>query len=648
MSAQNAQVLPHERAGECFPARMTQLRVRILACLGVGLVCLLVHLLSSSRQLELRQQRLEEWTQQQQRRRQERYAEWREWRRQKRGEPGGEEKRSATGGSKEEKEARQNPEGVGNGNGGEEEGSGVEGTSERAQDGEKVEGEDGGIRGGEEGGQEEKKEQGRTEQEGRQEGQQEGQQEGRQEGQQKGRLEGQQEGRLEGRQEGQQEGRLEGRQEGQQEGRLEGQQEGRQEASIGGGEGGTGEREAGGADSGRENAGGENLGEEGGGGGGGGEGGRGAEAAAGGGGTGGDGTAGAGAGAGGGEWWVPEGVSAVRDAYNRGERFYLLSSDADNCVGQSHFTASLACTAAEARALNRTLVLASERCLSGKHTMTGAVKRRHLGLYYNYSHILSHQPVISITAFLHRFKSWDHMDISYHGVGEGHSTQQLQQQRGVFLIIRQPQEGRYAFEICDKRHNESPVTPDRSILIPTSPLLAVIHAIVESMGGDYHYVHVRRGDKLDPRKWPHLDRDTRPEALIQKLPSLAPLGCHLYIATNEREAGFFHALKQLYRLHLLGDYAELWARGSVWAGEMRALRRELEVEGWGGGGGGAGGGGEEEDVEFDSEMQVIVDYELAKAARKAIYTFNDLTDDPKDGYPVGDEGRQQQQQYQNE
>ncbi|CAI5463903.1 unnamed protein product [Closterium sp. Yama58-4] len=123
-------------------------------------------------------------------------------------------------------------------------------------------------------------------------------------------------------------------------------------------------------------------------------------------------------------------------------------------------------------------------------------------------------PIISLSAFLARFKSWDHMDIGYHGVGKGHSTQQLQQQRGVFLLIRQPQEGRYAFMICNGSYSENPVTPDKSILVPTAPLLGIIDAIVASMGGEglFFYVHVRRGDKLDPRKWPHLDRDTRPEA----------------------------------------------------------------------------------------------------------------------------------------
>ena len=40
----------------------------------------------------------------------------------------------------------------------------------------------------------------------------------------------------------------------------------------------------------------------------------------------------------------------------------------------------------------------------------------------------------------------------------------------------------------------------------------IVNQIAAAMKWDYDAVHVRRGDKLNPRLWPHLDNDTRPEA----------------------------------------------------------------------------------------------------------------------------------------
>ncbi|CAI5469114.1 unnamed protein product [Closterium sp. Yama58-4] len=140
------------------------------------------------------------------------------------------------------------------------------------------------------------------------------------------------------------------------------------------------------------------------------------------------------------------------------------------------------------------------------------------------------------------------------------------------------------------------------------------------MGGPHRfdYVHIRRGDKLNATRWPHLDHDTRPEALLQKLPSLVPPNSTLYIATNEADPHFFDPLKTAYTVHSLADFASLWAEGSPWEGEMREVAASVGV---------AVG----ERVEFDSEMQVLVDYALKKVARRTVETFNDLTDDPKDG-----------------
>ncbi|CAI5534370.1 unnamed protein product, partial [Closterium sp. Naga37s-1] len=163
------------------------------------------------------------------------------------------------------------------------------------------------------------------------------------------------------------------------------------------------------------------------------------------------------------------------------------------------------------------------------------------------------------------------------------------------------------------------ITFDPGFLFPNDAFTRLAHAMADAMGGPHRfdYIHVRRGDKLDARRWPHLDRDTRPEALLQKLPSLVPPNTTLYIATNEPHPHFFDPLKAAYSVYIQEDFESLWAKGSAWEAEMREVAASVGV---------AVG----ERVEFGSEMQVLVDYALKKLARRTVETFNDLTDDPKD------------------
>lgn len=61
-------------------------------------------------------------------------------------------------------------------------------------------------------------------------------------------------------------------------------------------------------------------------------------------------------------------------------------------------------------------------------------------------------------------------------------------------------------------------------------------------------MHLRRGDKVlfgDTGRtlWPHLDRDTRPEAILRKLEPHLPEGSAIYLATNDKTPGFLDPLK---------------------------------------------------------------------------------------------------------
>ncbi|CAI7849283.1 unnamed protein product, partial [Closterium sp. NIES-54] len=71
----------------------------------------------------------------------------------------------------------------------------------------------------------------------------------------------------------------------------------------------------------------------------------------------------------------------MKRAAAQGERYYLVWSPTwDRCVGQSHWSWTLKCVAAEAKALQRTLVLVTDRCLSQTHSKSGLMEHKHVGL----------------------------------------------------------------------------------------------------------------------------------------------------------------------------------------------------------------------------------------------------------------------------
>ncbi|GJP79923.1 hypothetical protein CLOP_g10137 [Closterium sp. NIES-67] len=308
----------------------------------------------------------------------------------------------------------------------------------------------------------------------------------------------------------------------------------------------------------------------------------------------------------------------VERATAQGERYYLLSSSRDMCVGQGHWSWSQLCSAAEAKALGRTVVLVTDRCLHQEHSGTGREEHGHVGLYYNLTAMGSQQPMVLMEHFVARFGPWDMTPMRKFPIGP--STGELSVERDVFLVVREPQEGQFGFMVCYKEHNQDNVTVDPELLVPNDAIARLTHTIADAMGGQqrFDYVHVRRGDKTDPTHWPHLDHDTRPEALLQKLPTLIPRGSTLYIATNERDLHFFDPLKAVYIVYREEDFAALWGEGSAWEADMRGLAAAVGV---------ARG----TRVEFDSEMRVLVDYSLKKLARRTVETFYDLTNDNRDG-----------------
>jgi hypothetical protein len=76
--------------------------------------------------------------------------------------------------------------------------------------------------------------------------------------------------------------------------------------------------------------------------------------------------------------------------------------------------------------------------------------------------------------------------------------------------------------------------------------------------GQYHSMHVRRGDKLTERdRYPNLDLDTRPEAIYETVSRVLPRGSRIYILTDERTPNYFDPLGKGYQVFQYFDFPEL-------------------------------------------------------------------------------------------
>ncbi|XP_031482466.1 uncharacterized protein LOC116252382 isoform X2 [Nymphaea colorata] len=123
------------------------------------------------------------------------------------------------------------------------------------------------------------------------------------------------------------------------------------------------------------------------------------------------------------------------------------------------------------------------------------------------------------------------------------------------------------FAECKDRSNRSAIMLPYSFLpMMAAKRLREAAKQIKTILGDYDAIHVRRGDKIKTRKdrfgvartlHPHLDRDTRPEAMLIRLARWIPPGRMIFIASNERTPGFFSPLSIRYRLAYSSNFSNI-------------------------------------------------------------------------------------------
>ncbi|KAF3791475.1 hypothetical protein EJ110_NYTH08361 [Nymphaea thermarum] len=296
-----------------------------------------------------------------------------------------------------------------------------------------------------------------------------------------------------------------------------------------------------------------------------------------------------------------------------GDRIDCPGKHCDSCEGLGHQESSLRCALEEAMVLRRVFVMPSRMCISAIHNKKGILHQTTnasledrwtenscaMDSLYDMDLISKTVPVI-----LDNSKTWHYvltrsMKLGERGVRhvEGVTRAELRDNKAysMLFLINHTASPLSWFAECKDRSNRS------AIMLPYSflPMMAAKRlreaaeqachneisslgflksvfflinmfcrqrAIVKTILGDYDAIHVRRGDKIKTRKdrfgvartlHPHLDRDTRPEAMLIRLARWIPPGRMIFIASNERTPGFFSPLSIRYRLAYSSNFSSI-------------------------------------------------------------------------------------------
>lgn len=90
---------------------------------------------------------------------------------------------------------------------------------------------------------------------------------------------------------------------------------------------------------------------------------------------------------------------------------------------------------------------------------------------------------------------------------------------------------------------------------PSEKIIEYANLAIKSMD-NYNCIHVRRGDKLNWKQCPGLEKATQPKKLKSFLLKNIPKGEKLYIMSNESKVGYFDLLKNYYTVFTYNLFPE--------------------------------------------------------------------------------------------
>ncbi|GAV68442.1 Arm domain-containing protein, partial [Cephalotus follicularis] len=297
-------------------------------------------------------------------------------------------------------------------------------------------------------------------------------------------------------------------------------------------------------------------------------------------------------------------------------KYLIYMGGGDRCKSMNHYLWSFLCALGEAQYLNRTLVMDLTLCLSSIYTSSGQDEEgKDFRFYFDFEHLTESASVLDKDQFWLDWNKWQKKDgLSLNLVEDFRVTPMKLAEVKDALIMRKfgsVEPDNYWYRVCEGE-TESVVQRPWHLLWKSRRMMDIVSAIATRLNWDYDSVHIERGEKAKNKDlWPNLEADTSPDALLSTLGNKIEDGRNLYVATNEPPS-FFDPLKDKYSTHFLDEYKDLWNENSEWYLETMKLNKGLPVE-------------------FDGYMRVSIDTEVFLRGKKQIETFNDLTNDCKDG-----------------
>lgn len=309
-------------------------------------------------------------------------------------------------------------------------------------------------------------------------------------------------------------------------------------------------------------------------------------------------------------------VVESENSFSRG-KYLIYVGGGDRCKSMNHYLWSFLCALGEARYLNRTLVMDLSICLNSIYTSSGQDEEgKDFRFYFDFEHLRETASVLDQEQFWADWGKWQKKDrLDIHVVDDIRVTPMKLSENKDALVMRKfgmVEPDNYWYRVCEGE-TESIVQRPWHLVWKSRRLMEIVSGIASRLNWDYDSVHIERGEKVRNRElWPNLATDTSPNSLLSTLADKIEDGRNVYIATNEPERSFFDPLKDKYSTHFLDEYKDLWDENSEWYSETKKLNKGLPVE-------------------FDGYMRASVDTEVFLRGKKQIETFNDLTNDCKDG-----------------
>ncbi|KAJ4848097.1 hypothetical protein Tsubulata_042559 [Turnera subulata] len=309
-------------------------------------------------------------------------------------------------------------------------------------------------------------------------------------------------------------------------------------------------------------------------------------------------------------------VVESENSFSRG-KYLVYNGGGDRCKSMNHFLWSFLCALGEAQYLNRTLVIDLSICLNSMYTSSNQDEEgKDFRFYFDFEHLKESASVLDQAQFWEDWGKWQKKDhLNLYLVEDFRITPMKLQGLQDTLIMRKfgsVEPDNYWYRVCEGE-TESVIQRPWHLIWKSKRLMDIVSAIASRLNWDYDAVHIERGEKAKNKElWPNLASDTSPDSLISTLGDKLEDGRHVYIATNEPDTSFFDPLKDKYTTHFLDEYKDLWDESSEWYSETTQLNKGIPVE-------------------FDGYMRVSVDTEVFLRGKKQIETFNDLTNDCKDG-----------------